>query len=70
MTYTTKSGDMWDQIAHQQLGSVNYKDRLMNLNQQYRGYYVFPAGIVLELPELEKKINVSLPPWKRERAAR
>ena len=68
-TYTTKSGDMWDSIAYQQLGSVNYKDRLMNLNQQYRNYYVFPSGIVLILPEQEQKVNASLPPWKRKEAS-
>ena len=64
-TYTTKAGDMWDAIAYEQLGSVNYMDRLMNLNRQYRMYHTFPAGIVLVLPEPEKKILATLPPWKR-----
>lgn len=68
MTYTTKAGDMWDAIAHEQLGSVNYTDRLMNLNQQYRDIYIFPSGIELILPERETKINSSLPPWKRKGA--
>lgn len=57
---------MWDAIAYAQLGSVNYTDRLINLNRKYRDYYIFPAGIVLELPEREEKINRSLPPWKRK----
>lgn len=67
-TYTTKAGDMWDAIAYEQLGSVNYTDRLMNLNQQYRNIYIFPSGVVLTLPERETKINSSLPPWKRKGA--
>lgn len=68
MTYTTRSGDMWDSIAYEQLGSTDYADRLMNLNQQYRDIYLFPAGIVLELPEAERQINSALPPWKRKGA--
>ena len=50
-TYTTIQGDMWDSIAFSQLGSEAYTDRLMNLNPQYLGYYTFPAGIVLKLPD-------------------
>jgi len=60
---------MWDSIAHSQLGSVSYTDRLMNLNRQYRNIYIFPANITLTLPERETKINNSLPPWKRKGAA-
>ena len=50
-TYTTIQGDMWDSIAFSQLGSEAYTDRLMNLNPQHLGYYTFPAGIVLKLPD-------------------
>ncbi len=64
-TYTTVQGDMWDSIAYSQLGSTAYTDRLMNLNQAYREYYSFPAGIVLALPEPEPRISDTLPPWKR-----
>jgi len=66
-TYTTVHVDMWDSIAYQQLGSEAYTDRLMNLNRQYRMYYTFPAGIVLTLPEPERKICDTLPPWKRKK---
>jgi len=47
------------------MGSTDYTDRLLNLNRQYRMYYTFPAGIVLILPEPEKNILDTLPPWKR-----
>lgn len=67
-TYTTVQGDMWDSIAFTQLGDTAYTDRLMNLNRQYRMYYTFPAGIVLALPEPVRKINDTLPPWKRRQA--
>lgn len=66
-TYTTIQGDMWDSIAYQQLGSTSHTDQLMNLNQQYRDYYIFPAGIVLTLPDSEPATAVSetIPPWKQ-----
>ncbi len=66
-TYTTIQGDMWDSIARKQLGDVHHTDRLMRANRQYLGYYTFPAGIVLTLPEIPQSgsASVSLPPWKR-----
>lgn len=63
-TYTTTSGDMWDSVAAKALGSADYADRLMNANIAYRDYYIFPSGIVLELPVIEQKISGKLPPWK------
>ena len=64
-TYTTVQGDMWDSIAFRQLGSTSYTDKLMNLNQEYREYYTFPAGIVLTLPDEEETTVSTLPPWKQ-----
>ena len=64
-TYTTTQGDMWDSIAFQQMGSVDYTDQLMNANQQYREYYTFPAGIVLTIADAVEAVSSSLPPWKQ-----
>lgn len=64
-TYTTIQGDMWDSIAYKQMGDVSYTDKLINLNQEYRNYYIFPAGVKLTLPELELESPANLPPWKR-----
>lgn len=64
-SYTTVQGDMWDSIAYTQLGSVNHTDKLMNANMKYREYYIFPAGIVLSLPEVTESVSDTLPPWKR-----
>jgi phage tail protein X len=63
--YTTVQGDMWDSIAFAQLGDVAHMDKLMNLNQQYRNYYIFPAGVTLALPEIEPRRPDPLPPWKQ-----
>lgn len=65
-TYITVQGDMWDSIAYTQLGSTSHTDKLINANLRYREYYIFPAGIVLTLPEVsEAEAESSLPPWKQ-----
>ena len=63
-TYTTVQGDMWDSIAFKALGSEDQVSRLMELNSGYLGYYTFPAGIVLQLPEEAVSVSADLPPWK------
>lgn len=64
-TYTTVQGDMWDSIAYRTLGDTAYTGELMTANQQYREYYIFPAGITLSLPEIKESVNDALPPWKK-----
>ena len=67
-TYTTKQGDMWDMIAISQYGSVSYVDTLMMANTKYIGTYLFPSGIVLDIPEIDEDDETSssvLPPWKQ-----
>ena len=66
MTYTTIQGDKWDSIAHNMLGSVYAVDKLMRANTEYIDVVIFPAGIVLEIPEITttEKSHV-LPPWKQ-----
>ena len=65
-SYTTKQGDMWDIIAQSQYGTISVVDKLMMANTQHIGTYIFPAGIVLDIPELDTdEIEESnLPPWK------
>jgi phage tail protein X len=65
-TYTTVQGDHWDAIAYRELGSTDYTAQLMWANQEHIGTFVFPAGVVLTLPEIKKtQTNQSVPPWKR-----
>lgn len=64
-TYTTIQGDTWDMIAYKKLGNTNYTDRLIAANPEHVGTLLFPAGVRLNLPEIEKKPNHNLPPWKR-----
>lgn len=44
-SYTTISGDMWDKIAYNEMGSVLHTDKLMKANVKYASTYVFPAGV-------------------------
>lgn len=65
-TYTTVQGDMWDMIAYKALGSVYFTDKLMIANRRYLDLYTFPAGIVLQLPQVRNESAVEgLPPWKQ-----
>lgn len=64
-TYTTISGDMWDKIAYEQMGSVLHTDKLIRANAQYAALFVLPAGIVLTIPQASDEANMELPPWKR-----
>ncbi len=68
MSYTTKSGDMWDSISYQVYGTVDYTGRLMAANSDYlEDNYIFPAGIVLQVPEVEDTEDLQdvLPPWRK-----
>lgn len=64
-TYTTVQGDMWDMIAYKQMGSVDYTDDLMDANLSLIGYYSFPAGIVLTIPDVPEPVAYTMPPWKQ-----
>ena len=66
--YRTIQGDTWDLIAYRvykEYGGENLLDILMDYNPEYIDYVVFPAGIVLNVPEITVPVIENLPPWKR-----
>ena len=68
-TYTTKQGDMWDTIALSQYDTLDAMSALMYANTQYIGTYIFPSGIVLNIPEIDddnKILSSDLPPWVQD----
>lgn len=65
MTYKTVSGDTWDLIAYKILGSEVYMEELLNANQEYKDFIVFPANINLTVPEITVPTVSTLPPWRR-----
>ena len=64
-TYTTVSGDTRDIVAYKVYGNEMYMDTLIKANIEHKDTYIFPAGVVLTLPEIELTVSESLPPWKQ-----
>jgi len=67
MTYTTKAGNMWDEIAYLVYGDTVHTTKLIMANPDYADLYFFPAGIKLTVPDLyETDVDASnVPPWRR-----
>lgn len=66
-TYTTISGQTWDEIAYELYGNEYYCTQLMEANRDKLDYFVFPDGIVLKLPELDaviSSVSVNYPEWR------
>jgi len=63
--YITKSGDMWDLIAFEQMGSGRYTHLLLRANAHLADIVIFPAGMKLEVPEVPPEVSAELPPWIR-----
>ena len=65
-TYTTRAGDTWDLISYRLVGTSEQVLPLMQANTAYTEVFIFPAGVVLNVPELDSIIDYdALPPWKR-----
>jgi hypothetical protein len=47
------------------MGSVMHTDKLIKANAKHAATFVFPAGVVLTIPEVEDEVDMELPPWKR-----
>jgi hypothetical protein len=64
MTYITNQGDMWDNIAFNELGDSSRMTEIIALNTDYKDVIIFSGNIVLELPEPSLSVDVlPLPPW-------
>ncbi|QPA33366.1 tail protein X [Thermaerobacillus caldiproteolyticus] len=64
--YRTKSGDTWDKIAYEQLGSEYLLPLLLEVNQQYRYVVQFEAGVLLNIPDVEETDYDNTPDWLRD----
>ena len=66
-TYTTKAGDMWDQIAYRVYGSESHTTKLMTANTEYAHYFILPANLTITVPELDTAdvTQAGVAPWKR-----
>lgn len=63
--YITIQGDMWDSIAKRLYGTEAALNVLLGANQQYADIVMFPAGIILRIPEYIAPNVSTLPPWRR-----
>jgi len=63
MAYTTIQGQTWDMISKEVYGTEMNAGRLMEANPKQLGVFIFPAGIVLNTPEIEEQES-NLPPWR------
>lgn len=65
-TYTTISGDEWDLICYKHYGTEMVMDKVMNANPEYMHIVVFPAGVTLNMPEIDTvQTTRNKPPWLR-----
>ncbi len=65
MQYKTIQGDTWDLIAFKLWGNENGLTRLISLNSQHAGTVIFPAGVILEVPDNAAEKIITIPPWRR-----
>ncbi len=63
-TYTTIQGDMWDSISYKLYGSEKYMGLLMRSNMELLDTFIFGAGTVLSVPELEAETEPDIPAWR------
>lgn len=68
-TYVTTQGDFWDLISLRCYGMRRGDDHLMHklieANYTLREISQFPAGVIVDVPEIEIKTEIPLVPWKR-----
>lgn len=63
--YKTVQGDTWDMIAKKVYGKEKYLDYLMQNNYDLLDYFIFPAGVIVNTPDLPSELNLDLPEWRR-----
>lgn len=64
-TYTTIQGDTWDIISYNVYGDENYINILMENNYDLLDTFIFPAGVVVNIPEINDSPKVDdLPAWR------
>lgn len=64
--YKTVQGDTWDLIAKKQYGDEKKLDILMMNNFSLLNYVVFPAGILVDIPELPDEAQQGWPEWRNK----
>lgn len=65
--YISTQGDMWDMIAIRvygaQRGNEHLMYRLLEENYALRNQCIFPAGLAVNVPDVDLSVTVPLVPW-------
>ena len=64
--YRTVQGDTWDLIAKKQYGDEKKLDILMMNNFSLLNYVIFPAGILVDIPELPDEAQQGWSEWRNK----
>lgn len=66
--YKTKQGDTWDIIAKSAYGDETKIGILMQNNVQYIDIWVFNAGCLIEIPDIENEEDEDddFPDWRED----
>lgn len=62
--YKTIQGDTWDMVAQKVYGAERHLDYLMAHNFDLLDYFIFPAGIEINTPDLPLEQEEDLPAWR------
>ena len=63
-SYRTQQGDFWDTIACRLWGKEELMHELLRANPEHADVLVFPAGVVLTVPDVNTStVPKDLPPW-------
>lgn len=63
-SYRTQQGDFWDTIAWRLWGKEELMHELLRANPEHADVLVFPAGVVLTVPDVNTStVPKNLPPW-------
>lgn len=64
--YRTIQGDTWDLIAKKVYNNEKKMDVLMQNNFPLLDYTIFPAGILVSIPELKSEEKQGWPEWRKK----
>ncbi len=65
MTYITKAGEYWDQIAKKIYGDERMMTALLEQNPALSGTFIFDAGVKIQYEEAEAEEVSALPAWRQ-----
>ncbi|MGL6063841.1 MAG: tail protein X [Fusobacteriaceae bacterium] len=61
--YITETNDTWDLIAYKVYGDEYLMNHIKEANKDFLKIVLFPAGVHLTIPKVEKILKEELPPW-------